>query len=451
MPQVIITESSQAPAAAQALTRDIVIGIAGGTTHTPAPGATYEVPEAGVLTLIESAAQAEVFGHYDDGTLPQALTVLEANGNFRVVAVRTGTIPTEIAFGGPGDGATATATVVGGVVTVIAVNAGGMGYVAAPDVIITGSGDGAMATATVVAGVVTAVAVDAGGAGYDRTYSITDALELLEDAENVLGVRPDRITTAERAHNLDVNEDIDNTAGNDVVSKVEEVCEDLDAVGFLCGPNGTLAEFTGWLMINASSRIFGCYPRIRPPGQSTPMYSGPAWCGGHAARQRDAGFWANPHGAQVLGIGSLESPVRYNIASPTSQSSVLTNANGVSFYRRSGFHLMGNRLMALPAASGVTVQGTGRRVVDDLRHFLETASDDALAQNISADYYDHVIIIVTNRIEFLEGTGALRSGSIVPNPDLNSPAEEQAGRTHFIITIEVAKNVEEVHYMTVVR
>ena len=374
MPQVIITEQTTAPAAAQALTRDIVIGVVGETTHVPAVGAGYVVPAEGALTLIESEEQARVFGGYADGTLPEALSVLEANGNFRIAAIRSG-----------------------------------------------------------------------------AALSVTEALEELEDAQNVLGVRPSRITTAEMAHEVDTSGDIDNTVANDVVAKVEEVCEALDAIGFVGGPNGTLAEFTGWLQVNASGRIFGSYPRVNVPGQATPMYSGPAWCGGHAARQRRAGFWANPHGAQALGISSLETNVRYNIADPASQSSVLTNANGVSFYRRSGWHLMGNRLMALPTATGPTIQGTGRVVVDDLRHFLETSSDDALEQNIQADYYDHVITTVTNRINFLRRRGALRSGSIVADPALNTPSEESAGRTHFVITIEVVKNVEEVHYLTVIQ
>lgn len=64
------------------------------------------------------------------------------------------------------DTATATATVVDGVVTAIAVDGGGMGYTEAPDVTITGAGTGAFATATLTDGVVSAIAVLSGGSGY---------------------------------------------------------------------------------------------------------------------------------------------------------------------------------------------------------------------------------------------------------------------------------------------
>lgn len=72
-----------------------------------------------------------------------------------------------------GSGATATATAASGVVTDIAVSAGGTDYASAPTVVITGAGTGAAATATVINGVVTAITVTAGGTGYTSAPTIT--------------------------------------------------------------------------------------------------------------------------------------------------------------------------------------------------------------------------------------------------------------------------------------
>lgn len=72
-----------------------------------------------------------------------------------------------------GSGATATASVTSGVVTGIAVTAGGTEYATAPTVVITGAGTGATATATVVNGIVTAIAVTAGGTGYTSAPTIS--------------------------------------------------------------------------------------------------------------------------------------------------------------------------------------------------------------------------------------------------------------------------------------
>ena len=95
---------------------------------------------------------------------------------------------TLVAFeGGAGEGAVATATVsAAGVITAIAVTAGGMGYTSVPNVVITGSGMGAAATATVVGEAVTAVAVDDGGTGYGRLLPVTFTYDQVEFTPKVL-------------------------------------------------------------------------------------------------------------------------------------------------------------------------------------------------------------------------------------------------------------------------
>lgn len=75
---------------------------------------------------------------------------------------------------GGGFGATATATVSGGVVTSITVTNPGYGYTKAPGIIFTGGGGfGAWATATVSGGFVTAITVTDGGSGYTSAPTVT--------------------------------------------------------------------------------------------------------------------------------------------------------------------------------------------------------------------------------------------------------------------------------------
>lgn len=80
-------------------------------------------------------------------------------------------VPAVSFTGGGGSGAAATATVVNGRVTAIAVTAGGTGYSTAPTVVIAGTG-GATATATVSGGVVTAIAMT--NTGTKNTLTVTD-------------------------------------------------------------------------------------------------------------------------------------------------------------------------------------------------------------------------------------------------------------------------------------
>ena len=80
---------------------------------------------------------------------------------------------------GPGAGATATATLSGGVIQSVTVVSGGAGYYALPSIQFYGSGTGATATATIAEGKITAIAVTAGGTGYT-----TAGVNVLTDGTN---------------------------------------------------------------------------------------------------------------------------------------------------------------------------------------------------------------------------------------------------------------------------
>ncbi|RME91004.1 MAG: hypothetical protein D6767_05960, partial [Candidatus Hydrogenedentota bacterium] len=73
-----------------------------------------------------------------------------------------------------GSGATATATVTGGVITAVNLTAGGSGYTNPPKVIITdATGSGAKVRATISGGAVTGFVIDDGGTGYSATPTVT--------------------------------------------------------------------------------------------------------------------------------------------------------------------------------------------------------------------------------------------------------------------------------------
>src|SRR5450759_426791 len=88
-------------------------------------------------------------------------------------------LPTSVSIQGDGTGAFATATVVGGAVTAIAVVAPGSGYTFANVVVIGGGGSGATGTATITAGVITSIAVANSGSGYDTTPGIQKFVDAL--------------------------------------------------------------------------------------------------------------------------------------------------------------------------------------------------------------------------------------------------------------------------------
>ena len=81
--------------------------------------------------------------------------------------------PTISFIGGGGAGATATATISGGVSAVTVIN-GGAGYVTAPGVTLSGGGGtGATATASITAGAVTSITITNPGSGYTSAPTVT--------------------------------------------------------------------------------------------------------------------------------------------------------------------------------------------------------------------------------------------------------------------------------------
>lgn len=72
-----------------------------------------------------------------------------------------------------GSGATATATVAGGLITAINVGSGGSNYPIAPTVVITGAGTGGAAVANIVGGVVVSITITNAGTGYSSAPTIS--------------------------------------------------------------------------------------------------------------------------------------------------------------------------------------------------------------------------------------------------------------------------------------
>ena len=470
---VNVNKGTSPASAAAALNRQVVFGIVGTNVHTPAAGASYNVPPIGEAFVMESEDDHARAGDYADGTLGQAVASIEAQGNWRIVAIRhdegalvfkAGTsaddTPTGAELDVDGSGGEA----------VIATYAGNMHHlVAVPEterdltfiaystdptanvlndftkygspVIPTGETRphkvwvSNAATAGVAAVTITA-----------RIMTAVEAMELLESAEDLVDYKPNRITTADRTHNVDAMGDVDNSAANSLVTKMDEVCNELDAIGYANAPGLTNAEFTAWLDINRAERLFGCAPYLTLAGEATPMGMGPVWAASHAARQRAIGFWANPHGAAVKGVNSLRRSIQFNPLSDTSASSVITAANGVSMFRRTGYRLLGGNLMADPTDADAVQQGSVRLVLDDLKAHAEAAGARGLERNVGPGLIDFLANVMRNRLAFLLGVRAVNSGTVRPDTERNTAAELNAGRVHMIVDTDPVKNVRSVNW-----
>lgn len=458
---------------AGSLNRDAIFGITGTTTHTPPGGAAYTVPPIGQAFVMETEADYARAGDYAEGTLGQAVAAVRAQRRWRIVGIRHDEGALAFYAGTSDDAAVVPAELsiqgAGGKATISMYNGNKYHLIAVPaseDRDITRvfySSDpenNVVSDFTKLPGTVIPagderphkvwVSNAASALAADVTITVeilsaVDAMDLLRTSEELVDYRPNRITTADRAHNVNAMGAVD-PGQNALVAKMEEVCEALDALGYVSGPGGTNAEFVAWLTANRSDRLFGCAPYLTLAGETSPMGMGPAWAAGHAAKGALRGFWANPNGGDVQGVGSLERFIQYDPLSDTASSSIITAANGVSMFRRNGYHLLGGNLMVDPTDADAVQQGSARLVLDDVQRHAESAGSRGLELNIGLDLVDFVGNIVRNRLGFLQGVRAVNSYTVRAAAELNTPEALNAGDVYFDIDVDVVKNTRSVNW-----
>jgi hypothetical protein len=127
----------------------------GGSGYTSRPAVTIAAPTSGVT--------ATAIAVMTDTSVASPITVTDPGSGYTATLVAT------FSYGDGAITAVLTATTVGSVT----VTAGGAGYVSPTATISGGGGSGATASVTVVGGVVTAITITNGGSGYTSTPTIT--------------------------------------------------------------------------------------------------------------------------------------------------------------------------------------------------------------------------------------------------------------------------------------
>jgi uncharacterized repeat protein (TIGR01451 family) len=246
---------------------------------------TITVANAGVVTESSSRATNVVltdtmpFGFtYSSSNISGAGNSCSFNSSQNTL---TCTIPTldptpAITFsGGGGSGATAVATVVGGVVTGITITNGGSGYTSAPTLTIStaGSGSGATATAILTNGVVTGYTINTAGTGYTATPVINIIGQTTVDTIQIPNDATMSYSETDTNHNNDPSNDMvtvlavtvvkmvtmDATQSKNIVTITWKTSYELDNLGFYVWrqlPDGTRQKIDNHI-INGSALFTG--------------------------------------------------------------------------------------------------------------------------------------------------------------------------------------------------
>ncbi len=297
---------------------------------------------------------------------------------------------------------------ISGGVTGIAITAGGTGYTTAPAVTINGDGEGAIATATVVGGVVTSITVTNPGEGYTAA---------------TVTIAGDGTGATANASTGEVR--------NAIVAELLGIANRLRAVIIADGPSTTDAAAIAYRSDWGSDRIYVIDPRclILDPltGNFAPDWMSPRVAGIIARIDDQRGFWWSPSNNEVFGIVGTERSINFSLGDPSSRANLLNEREVATVIREDGFRLWGNRTTAMdPKYAFLCV----RRTADMIAESILRAHLWAVDRCITKTYVEDVSEGVRQYLRSLKARGAILGGDVWIDPELNTPASIASGRVY---------------------
>lgn len=296
-------------------------------------------------------------------------------------------------------------------VTAITMGNGGTGYTSAPAVSFTGGGGtGATATATVVGGVVTKVTVTNPGSGYTTapTVVLTGGAGTGATATASVGV-----------------------AANAVVSEMLGIANRMRAVIIADGPNTTDAAAIAYRGDFGSKRVYVVDPKVLvldEDGTTVTDWSSPRVAGLIARIDNERGFWWSPSNQEIYGIQGTARTIDFVLGDSASRANLLNEQEVATIIRQDGFRLWGNRTCSSDQKWAFLCVV---RTADIINDSLLRAHLWAVDRGITKQYVNDVIEGVNAYLRSLVSQGAILGGTCWADPDLNTADQIADGKVYF--------------------
>lgn len=297
------------------------------------------------------------------------------------------------------------------VVSAITVTNGGNNYSTAPTVTLSGGGGtGATAVATVSGGVVTKVTITNPGANYTSAPTV---------AFNGGGGTGAAATASF------------GTIGNAVVAELMGIAERLRAVIIADGPNTIDAAAIAYGQDFGSKRVYVVDPKVVKvdgTGNEVTEWASAAVAGLIAKVDNDHGFWWSPSNQTINGIVGTARPIDFTLGDANSRANLLNEKKIATIIRQDGFRLWGNRTLSSdPKWAFLCVVRTADMVNESLLRSHQWAVD----RGITKTYVEDVIEGVSAYLRHLKNIGAILGGRCWADPALNTPDQIAQGKIYF--------------------
>lgn len=296
-------------------------------------------------------------------------------------------------------------------VTAITIGNGGSGYTSAPTITLTGGGGtGATAEATVSGGVVTKITVTNPGSGYTTapTVALAGGGGTGATATASVGV-----------------------AANAVVSELLGIANRLRAVIIADGPNTNDADAIAYRGDFGSKRVYVVDPKVLvldDDGTTITDWSSPRVAGLIARIDNERGFWWSPSNQEIYGIQGTARTIDFVLGDASSRANLLNENEVATIIRQDGFRLWGNRTCSSDQKWAFLCVV---RTADIINDSLMRAHLWAVDRGITKQYVNDVIEGVNAYLRNLVGLGAILGGTCWADPDLNTADQIADGKVYF--------------------
>lgn len=296
-------------------------------------------------------------------------------------------------------------------VTAITIGNGGSGYTSAPTITLTGGGGtGATAEATVSGGVITKITVTNAGQGYTTAPTV-----------NIAGGNGTGGTATASV----------GVAANAVVSELLGIANRLRAVIIADGPNTNDADAIAYRGDFGSKRVYVVDPKVLvldEDGTTITDWSSPRVAGLIARIDNERGFWWSPSNQEIYGIQGTARTIDFVLGDASSRANLLNENEVATIIRQDGFRLWGNRTCSSDQKWAFLCVV---RTADIINDSLLRAHLWAVDRGITKQYVNDVIEGVNAYLRNLVGLGAILGGTCWADPDLNTADQIVDGKVYF--------------------
>ena len=297
-------------------------------------------------------------------------------------------------------------------VTAITLGSGGVGYTSAPAVSLTGGGgSGATAEATVSGGVVTKITITNAGMGYTTAPTVV-----------LNGGGATTAATATASVGI---------ASNAVVSELLGIANRMRAVIIADAPNTNDADAIAYRGDFGSKRVYVVDPKVLvldEDGTTVTDWSSPRVAGLIARVDNERGFWWSPSNQEIYGIQGTARTIDFVLGDKSSRANLLNEQEVATIIRQDGFRLWGNRTCSSDQKWAFLCVV---RTADIINDSLLRAHLWAVDRGITKQYANDVIEGVNAYLRNLVSLGAILGGTCWADPDLNTADQIADGKVYF--------------------